>query len=144
MRFLRRQYLTGAVAWHLAWLLAVLATATAPAANPIPPGKSDFLFTDDRGNPDKPIRVWLFRPCKFTVDSPLVFVMHGTLRNGETYREPWVPLAEQSGALVIVPEFSLDHYRDTTTYQFGNMRTKSGEPIEESKWDLRRDRTPLR
>jgi len=114
-------------------LLVLLATS-ALAADPIPPGKSDFLFTDDRGNADKPIRVWLFRPDNYKPDSPIVFVMHGTLRNGETYREPWIPLAEPTGALVVVPEFSLEHYRDTTTYQFGNMRTKSGELIEESKW----------
>lgn len=115
-------------------LLAVLCDSSSRAADPIPPGKSDFLFTDNLGNPDKPIRVWLYRPEKFTADAPIVFVMHGTLRNGETYREPWISLAEPAGALVVVPEFSLEHYRDTTTYQFGNMRTKSGEAIDESKW----------
>jgi poly(3-hydroxybutyrate) depolymerase len=103
-------------------------------AETIPPGKSDFVFIDERGNAGKPIRVWLYRPEKFTADSPIVFVMHGTLRNGETYREPWIPLVEKAGALVVVPEFSLEHYRDTSTYQFGNMRTKQGEPIPESKW----------
>jgi poly(3-hydroxybutyrate) depolymerase len=100
----------------------------------VPPGKSDFVFTDERGNADKPIRVWLFRPQRFTVDSPIVFVMHGTLRNGETYREPWVPLAEGPGALVVVPEFSAEHYGDSRTYQFGNMRARGGDPVEESKW----------
>jgi poly(3-hydroxybutyrate) depolymerase len=104
------------------------------AADSIPPGKSDFLFTDQRGNADKPIRVWIYRPAGFQADSPLVFVMHGTLRNGETYREPWVPLADRSSALVVVPEFSLEHYRDSRTYQFGNMRSKTGEPIDPEKW----------
>jgi poly(3-hydroxybutyrate) depolymerase len=111
-----------------------LAASQTVAADAVPLGRSDFVFADERGNVDKPIRVWVFRPEGFRADSPIVFVMHGTLRNGETYREPWVELAEGAGALVIVPEFSLEHYRDPRTYQFGNMRTKGGEPIEESKW----------
>jgi poly(3-hydroxybutyrate) depolymerase len=129
-----RRHLSAATALYLACILALASIATAPAAEPVPLGKSDFIFADDRGNTDKPIRVWLFRSENFKADSPIVFVMHGTLRNGETYREPCIPLAEPAGALVVVPEFSLEHYRDTTTYQFGNMRTKAGEPIEESKW----------
>lgn len=112
----------------------LLAAIAACGADVVPTGKSDFVFADEHGNADKPIRVWLFRPAKFTSTAPILFVMHGTLRNGETYREPWVPLAGESGALVVVPEFGLDHYRDTRTYQFGNMRSKNGESIAEDKW----------
>lgn len=115
-------------------LLAMFTELRVHGADAVPTGKSDFLFVDQLGNADKPIRVWLYRPDKFTANSPIVFVMHGTLRNGETYREPWIPLVEQAGALVVVPEFSLEHYRDIASYQFGNMRTKQGEPIAESKW----------
>jgi poly(3-hydroxybutyrate) depolymerase len=111
-----------------------LLCALSVSAEPIPPGKSDFLFTDDRGNADKPIRVWLYRPEKFTADSPIVFVMHGTLRNGETYREPWITLAEPAGAIVVVPEFSREHYGGSNAYQFGNMLSQADEPIDESKW----------
>jgi poly(3-hydroxybutyrate) depolymerase len=120
--------------WRFAYAVLALGMAAPLAAEAIPVGKSDFVFADERGNADKPIRVWVYRPEKFSADSPITIVMHGTLRNGETYREPWVPLAEEAGALVVVPEFGLEHYRDTRTYQFGNMRTKTGEPIDESKW----------
>lgn len=105
-----------------------------PAADLVPSGKGDFVFVDERGNADKPIRVWTYRPVGFAADSPILFVMHGTLRNGETYRQPWIPLADQYRSLVVVPEFSLEHYFDPSTYQFGNLRTKEGQPIEESKW----------
>lgn len=118
----------------VATALCVAAPAHAESPSGIPPGKSDFVFTDERGNADKPVRVWLYRPQNFTPSSPIAFVMHGTLRNGETYREPWIPLAQPSGALIVVPEFSLEHYRDVRTYQFGNMRTSTGEPIDEAKW----------
>jgi poly(3-hydroxybutyrate) depolymerase len=117
-----------------AWLAVVWTAGSGLAAEALPVGRSDFVFVDEQGNADKPIRVWVYRPQRFSAESPIVFVMHGTLRNGETYREPWVALAEGPGALVVVPEFGLEHYREPRTYQFGNMRTKSGEPIEESKW----------
>jgi poly(3-hydroxybutyrate) depolymerase len=120
--------------WVAAWVAVALAAVGGRGAEAVPVGKSDFVFVDEKGNADKPIRVWLFRPEEFRVNSPIVIVMHGTLRNGETYREPWLPLAERARALVVVPEFSLEHYRDPRTYQFGNLRTKGGQPIEESKW----------
>ena len=104
-----------------ATVLFALASAQCIGADQPPQGKSDFVFVDDQGNADKPIRVWLYRLEKFTADSPIVFVIHGTLRNGETYREPWIPLVEKAGALLVVPEFSLEHYKDIASYQFGNM-----------------------
>lgn len=104
------------------------------AADSVPMGMGDFVFADERGNADKPIRVWTYRPDGFAADSPIVFVMHGMLRNGETYRQPWIPLADQYRSLIVVPEFSLEHYFDPSTYQFGNLCTKDGQPIEESKW----------
>ncbi len=103
-------------------------------ATEIPVGLSDFEFVDEQGNADKPIRVWLYRPMEYNAESPIVFVMHGTLRNGETYRKPWIPLADQYQCLVVVPEFSKAHYRSSRTYHFGNMRTKDGTEIESSKW----------
>lgn len=116
------------------WILTLADFEPVMSAEAIPVGKSDFLFVDQRGNADKPIRTWMYRPDGITSDAPIAFVMHGTLRNGETYREPWIPLADRYKALIVVPEFSLEHYRDPSTYQFGNLRTKDGQPIEESKW----------
>jgi poly(3-hydroxybutyrate) depolymerase len=107
---------------------------TSAACAGVPEGKSDFVFIDQRGNPDKPLRVWIYRPAGFTAESPIVFVMHGKLRNAETYREPWIPLADQYHCLVVAPEFSEQHYPDVFGYNYGNMRTPDGQPIKESKW----------
>jgi poly(3-hydroxybutyrate) depolymerase len=111
-----------------------LAASESQRAAEIPVGLSDFEFVDDQGNADKPIRVWLYRPTEYSAESPILFVMHGTLRNGETYRKPWIPLADQYQCLVVVPEFLKEHYRSTRTYHFGNMRTKEGRAIKSSKW----------
>jgi poly(3-hydroxybutyrate) depolymerase len=104
-----------------------------PAFGEIVPGKGSFPFADQRGNADRPIQVWTYRPQGFRPDSPIVFVMHGTLRNGETYREPWVRLADRYQCLVVVPEFSAKQY-PTRAYQFGNLRAADGQQVEESKW----------
>jgi poly(3-hydroxybutyrate) depolymerase len=60
--------------------------------------------------------------------------MHGKLRNGESYREPWLPLADQYGCLVVVPEFSEQHFPGLHAYNYGNLRTADDREIEESKW----------
>jgi poly(3-hydroxybutyrate) depolymerase len=106
----------------------------ARAGAEIPAGKSDFTFVDKQGNEDKPLKVWVYRPEKFGVQSPIVFVMHGTLRNGETYREPWVALADRYQCLVVVPEFMEKLYPGSRSYQLGNLRAGDGKPNDEAKW----------
>lgn len=120
--------------------LAVLAAAVvvllpvAPGRAAVASGKSDFLFTDARGNPDRPLRVWLYRPAKFDAESPVVFVMHGTLRNGETYREPWIDIADRHGCLVAVPEFGAEHYPGSRMYHFGNLFDAAGMAVPRERW----------
>ncbi len=110
------------------------APAVAGTLPSIPRGLSDFEFIDQRGNVDRPIHVWAYRPEQFDEESAILFVMHGTLRNGETYRKPWVKLADRWGCLVLVPEFSSEHYPGSNMYHFGNMRDRRGEPVEREKW----------
>jgi predicted amidohydrolase YtcJ/poly(3-hydroxybutyrate) depolymerase len=115
-------------------LLAASLVAAGPLHAAIPEGKGSFVFEDARGNADRPIQVWTYRPQGFRPESPIVFVMHGMLRNGETYREPWVPIADHHQCLVIVPEFSTKHYPGSRMYHFGNVRSSDGQPIDEAKW----------
>ncbi|XZE18433.1 serine hydrolase [Pirellulaceae bacterium SH449] len=100
----------------------------------LPVGKADFRFIDWQGNSDRPLHVWTYRPQKFQVDSPIVFVMHGTLRNAETYRQPWISLADELGCLVVCPEFSTEHYGGSYSYHFGNVVSRRGEANPEEKW----------
>lgn len=106
-------------------------TATVKAEVPI--GKSDFEFVDEAGNREQPIRVWLYRPEEYQAHHPVVFVMHGMTRNGETYRQTWIPLADKSPCLIVTPEFSMEHY-ESRAYQFGNLRTEEGEWNDPARW----------
>ena len=106
-------------------LLTVFAAATCWAES-LPVGKGSFQFQDTKGNPDKPITVWFYRPATLNASSKVVFVMHGVGRNGEEYRDHWARYAEQYGFLLLVPEFSERSY-STDDYQFGGVKNPNVE-----------------
>jgi poly(3-hydroxybutyrate) depolymerase len=105
----------------------------AAATESIPVGKGSFEFVDQLGNPDKPITVWTYAPRKLRASSPIVFVMHGTRRNGREYRDQWIDHADKRGFLLVVPEFAAQDY-GSEAYQRGNMFDDEGRPIDASKW----------
>lgn len=92
-----------------------------------------FIFTDVKGNAQKPLTVWYYHPSGFGADSPIVFVMHGMKRNAEHYRDRWATYAQQHGFFLVVPEFSQSLY-EGQTYNFGNMATKDGKFVSEDRW----------
>lgn len=100
-------------------LLLLGGLALTCGAQPLPIGKGQFEYRD-AGNPDKPITVWFYRPAHLAPDSKVVFVMHGTLRNGKTYRDHWADYARQYHFLLLVPEFSRKAFPERD-YQFGGV-----------------------
>ncbi len=61
-----------------------------------------FTFTSWDG---PALRVFAAEPDGLDEDAPVVFVLHGVLRNAQEYRDNWLDLAEQRGIRVYVPEF---------------------------------------
>ena len=107
---------------------------TRPTSQPtIGPGPGSFVFADPLGDPSKPITVWTWCPEDASPTTPILFVMHGTLRNGQTYRDNWVAHAEAKHVLLIVPEFSRANYPGIT-YNDGNMYDASGQLNDPSRW----------
>lgn len=104
------------------------------AADHLSVGSGHFVFTDLRGNKDKPVTVWYYSPKEFEPNTPVVFVMHGVKRNGQEYRDAWVEHARKGQFLLLVPEFSEKHYPKSRSYNLGNMFSSKGRPIERSKW----------
>jgi poly(3-hydroxybutyrate) depolymerase len=95
----------------------------------IQPGEGSFIFTDQKGNPDKPVTTWYFRPEVWDASRPVLFVMHGMLRNGQTYRRAWIEPARQHNALLLVPEFANQYY-SSAAYNRGGVSLD----VDESKW----------
>lgn len=111
-------------AWRLlAWLLCLAPCFPALAyegEREIRKGSSHHTFVDP-AIPDRPIEVYTYRPSKLEPTSPVLFVMHGTLRNADAYRDAWITHAVKYNALLLVPEFSKEHFKYSAMYHCGNV-----------------------
>jgi hypothetical protein len=118
-------------------LLISLAAGAAPGADAVlSRGAGDFVFTGSPGALDHPVRVWYHRPAGWRPDDPIVFVMHGTARDGANYREAWAPEATRHRFLLVVPEFSARHYPRSEHYQQGNVLRRDGTPVDSAEWSF--------
>ena len=112
--------------FHLVGLcLLFLSTLAISCATGI---SKSFIFPNTQGNPNKPLRVLYYKPSGLTDTSPVLFVMHGRSRNARSYFNAWISSAERYNFLLVVPEFTRDHY-GSWKYQMGNMFA-----VEKSKW----------
>jgi hypothetical protein len=96
-------------------------------------GLSNFQFVDEKGNADKPIRVWFYKPQSYTAHSPVVFVMHGVARDAQRYCRDWIQYAQEHNFLLVCPEFDEQQY-SADAYQRGNMFDDAKNPVPETKW----------
>ena len=135
----------GLKAWVIgAALMAAAAVAPAVAATPVPSGKWSFVFTDARGQADRPLRVYTYRPRQCDSTCPMVFVMHGTDRKASAMRDYWELPADRYGFLVIAPEFSDKHWPKAADYDLGGVaddrnREKWAYSMVEHLFDEMRD-----
>ncbi len=88
----------------------------------IPVGKSQLVFSDPSLHDGLQLPLYIYRPQKFSAASPILFVIHGNKRNGKTYRNQWIDIAEKENALVVVPEFSRENgFPEDMNYNMGNV-----------------------
>jgi poly(3-hydroxybutyrate) depolymerase len=100
------------------------------ALGPQSKGRGQFIF--EQGGRHVVVRYYV--PSGSLEDMPMIIVMHGMLRNGETYLEDWIPYARSYHFLLITPEFSENEFPHDRGYPFGNVRTRSGRPIPSEQW----------
>lgn len=84
-------------------------------------GSHVFVFRDARGNSDRPITVRYHMPAGYTSETPVVFVMHGNSRTGQSYFDAWEEHAVSRGFLLVVPEFDDAGYPGSRSYNLGNI-----------------------
>ena len=97
-------------------------------------GKGKFTFPNVEGDPKKPIPVWYFMPQAYTADRPVLFIMHGTKRNADVYRNNWIEHAKAYNVLILAPEFSKRRFPSSEGYNLGNMITESGDTVPQKEW----------
>jgi predicted esterase len=90
-------------------------------SNGIPGGSSQYVFTDLRGNADRPITVYTFRPGSWNTSGPILIAMHGAGRNAAPTRDTWIPYGDRYSCLIVAPEFSSQYYAGDQWYAGGNL-----------------------
>jgi poly(3-hydroxybutyrate) depolymerase len=100
----------------------------------LPSGSSELVFVDPRPGVRREITVFVHRPSSWTLDSPIVLVMHGRARDGHAYREGWVAESNARGFLIAVPQFSAAHYPTSHEYNYGDMMTPEGAHRPRELW----------
>jgi len=88
-------------------------------------GREALPFADPR-NPDRPITLNTYRPAGHTPASPVVIVQHGMNRNGDDYRDFWIPAADRHGLLIVAPTFADAHYPESEAYNNGLVFAADG------------------
>jgi len=91
-------------------------TPSDPELLTLQPGSHEFTFREDR-----PILVRYHLPAGFSPSTPIVFVMHGNGRTGDSYFRVWQQPAIDYGFLLVVPEFDAEHYPGSRSYNLGNI-----------------------
>ncbi len=120
------------IAWRLILTCVLWLPAMAVVASPLalPRGKTSFEFADHKGDPTRPVIVWMYVPDACDIQCPLQFVMHGVKRNGEEYLDNWVELAKVRRFIVIAPEFQRKHFPRDDDYSLGRTIAEA----DPAKW----------
>lgn len=99
----------------------------------LPIGGSKSIPYIDPYNPDRPLVLECHRPASHTPDRSVVFVQHGMTRNGNEYRDAWIPAAERHGLLIIAVTFG-EPWRGSGPYNNGHVQTDEGAVRPREAW----------
>ena len=70
--------------------------------------------------------VWSYRPKDLPAARPILFVMAGTRRDAQRYRDEWQSYAERFKALLLAPEFSAELFPGRRAYNLGGFDLTNG------------------
>lgn len=73
-------------------------------------GSGSFLFNGYVNFQDKPVNCYYFIPESATDQTPIMFLIHGNGRNGQSLLSSLKAAAESSNIILIAPELSTQHY----------------------------------
>jgi hypothetical protein len=96
---------------------------------------------EDPNFPGRPLMLHGARPKTCDADTPLLFVHHGVARNGDEYRDYWLPLVDTAGILVIVPTFSKHFFPGAAWYNYGNRVDHDNRENPRAQWTYGVDAT---
>lgn len=110
-----------------------MTTAAELAAALSKPGISALVY-EDKLLRDRPITLHCYRPESYRDGNPVVLVQHGMLRNGDEYRDAWIPAADKHGLLIVAPTFSNEAYPKAESYNNAMVRGEDGSIARRERW----------
>jgi hypothetical protein len=103
-------------------------------AKMIQPGTTDdFTFSWEGPSASQAIRVWYHAPDDLS-SAQILMVMTGAHRDGEGYRDDWLPLVKERNTLLLVLEFPKDDYPGASSYNQGNILDSDGDINPPEAW----------
>lgn len=108
-----------------------MSASVMPGPTPIPPGYSRRHFEMVGYNLGRPLLVHLYRPKNFTIESDILFMMHGQTRQGDSEMALLHDMAERHGALVVAPEYEGEHHPTSHHYERGGV-----DILSEAYWSF--------
>lgn len=97
-------------------------------------GSGYFEFSGHPALKGQKMRVFYHIPDGENVEMPFLFVMHGVLRNANTYRDNWIDLSNKYNFIVLVPEFTQELFPKSRSYNYGNMFDIEFFPVSKELW----------
>ncbi len=81
-----------------------------------------------------PITLNCYRPAGVAANAPIILVQHGVLRNGDDYRDFWMPAADRYGLQIIAPTFGNEHWPGVESYNNGSVWADDGSLTPRDYW----------
>lgn len=98
------------------------------------PGPAAIPFRDPAGDPTRLITLHCYRAPGHRPENPVVFIQHGMGRNGDEYRDYWVPAADRHGLLLVAPTFGLADWPTAAEYNNGMPLDAAGRKRPRDAW----------
>ena len=89
---------------------------------------------EDPHSPGRALVLECYRPPSHTPERAVVLVQHGMGRNGDEYRDAWIPAADRHGLLIVAPTFPIASWPDARTYNDGHVREVDGAVRAPEAW----------
>lgn len=99
----------------------------------MPGTMGDFSFSREGPLANQPIRVW-YRSPEDPSSAQILMVMTGAHRDGESYRDDWLPIVQGQNTLLLVLEFPKIDYPGAPSYNQGNILDATGNTNPPEAW----------
>jgi poly(3-hydroxybutyrate) depolymerase len=90
-----------------------------------------------KGSPGREIILHTYKSAGYAPGKNVVFVQHGMKRNGDDYRDFWIPAANQHDLLIIAPTFPDASFQGAESYNDGMVRDAKGQITSPESWIYR-------